>query len=87
MQGHVEGTAEVISNENGELVIRMPKELIKFCVRKGSIAIEGVSLTIADLQENVLTVALIPHTLEKTTLALLYPGDSVNIERDITTRS
>jgi riboflavin synthase len=86
VQGHIEGTAEVISNENGELVIRMPKELIKFCVRKGSIAIEGVSLTIANLQEDVLTVALIPHTVENTTLALLHLGDSVNIERDITTR-
>jgi riboflavin synthase len=87
VQGHVEGTAEVISNENGELVIRMPKELIKFCVRKGSIAIEGVSLTIASIERDELSVALIPHTRENTTFGILKAGDSVNIERDITTRS
>ena len=87
VQGHVEGTAEVISNENGELVIRMPKELIKFCVRKGPIAIEGVSLTIASIERDELSVALIPHTRENTTFGTLKAGDSVNIERDITTRS
>lgn len=86
VQGHVEGTAEILKNENGELVIGLPKELIKFCVRKGSIAIEGVSLTIADIQGEEVFVALIPHTLENTTLTELQVGDSVNIERDITTR-
>lgn len=86
VQGHVEGVAEVIQNKNAELVIRLPKELIKFCVRKGSIAINGVSLTIADIKEGDLRVALIPHTVENTTFSGLKVGDSVNIERDITSR-
>jgi len=70
----------------GILSVKLPKELIKFCVRKGSIAIEGVSLTIANIQGEEVFVALIPHTLENTTLIELQVGDSVNIERDITTR-
>jgi riboflavin synthase len=87
VQGHVEGVAEVIKNEDEDLVIRMPKELIKFCIHKGSIAINGVSLTIASIEGDELSVALIPHTRENTTFGTLKAGDSVNIERDITTRS
>lgn len=87
VQGHVEGTAAVLKNEDEELIIQMPKELIKFCVQKGSIAINGVSLTIASIEEGKLSVALIPHTRENTTFGTLKPGDSVNIERDIATRT
>jgi riboflavin synthase len=87
VQGHVEGVAEIIKNEKEDLVIRMPKDLIKFCVHKGSIAINGVSLTIASIEGEELGVALIPHTRENTTFGTLKAGDSVNIERDITTRS
>jgi riboflavin synthase len=87
VQGHVEGVAEIIKNENEDLIIRMPKELIKFCVQKGSIAINGVSLTIASIVGEELSVALIPHTKENTSFGILRAGDSVNIERDIASRT
>lgn len=67
----------------GCLVITLPKDLIKFCVQKGSITIDGVSLTIASVQQSTITVALIPHTLENTTLGSLQKGDYVHIETDI----
>ena len=87
VQGHVDGTGTVKwKEENGKLCIELPKELIKFCIQKGSIAIDGVSLTIADIDEETVTVALIPHTMEHTTLGTLKEGDSVNIETDIVGR-
>ena len=87
VQGHIDGTGKVkYKVENGKLLIDMPKELIKYCIQKGSIAIDGVSLTIADIQENAVAVALIPHTMEHTTLGDLQEGDIVNIETDIVGR-
>ena len=67
----------------GTLVVEVPKDLIMFIIHKGSIALDGVSLTVASLEENQITIALIPHTLESTTLGLLQEGDKVNIETDI----
>jgi riboflavin synthase len=88
MQGHVDGTGEFLSLEHlGEdnwwLQIRVPAELDPYLVYKGSIAIDGVSLTIASLQSCVLSVAIIPHTYRNTTLGGYRPGARVNLECDI----
>jgi len=87
VQGHVEGTGEILSKEqNGTrtlLTIRLPEELIPTVVSKGSITLDGVSLTVASIQGSECSVALIPHTLEYTTLGELSQGDSVNIETDV----
>ncbi len=63
--------------------VRVPEEVARFVVDKGSIAISGVSLTVASVGGATVSVALIPHTIERTTLADLKPGDPVNLEADI----
>jgi len=83
VQGHVDGLGRVRSLGEGRLVVEAPDELLRYCVEKGSIAIDGVSLTIAALDEDTLEVALVPHTLEVTTLGALRPGDPVNLEVDV----
>jgi riboflavin synthase len=82
VQGHVDGVGTVRST--GEPVwIDVPSELLRYIVEKGSIAIDGVSLTVAAVDEQGFAVALVPHTLEVTTLGTLDAGDSVNLEVDI----
>lgn len=86
VQGHVDGVGEVIKVEPGEdyrLSVSFPPENAPLVMYKGSITINGVSLTIAEAADNVLTVALIPHTLEHTTLHSLKLGDKVNLEFDM----
>ena len=83
VQGHVDGVGRVRSLDRGRLVVEAPDELLRYCVEKGSIAIDGVSLTIAALHADALEVALVPHTLEVTTLGALRPGDPVNLEGDV----
>ena len=87
VQGHVDGVGRVESVEAQEEGSRMrivpPPELIRYCVEKGSIAVGGVSLTIAALDDGAFEVALVPHTLEQTTLGRAQPGDAFNIEVDI----
>src|SRR5262245_6018386 len=87
VQGHVDGVGHVESLEPQEEGSRMriapPPELLRYCVEKGSIAVGGVSLTIAALTDGAFEVALIPHTLEQTTLGAVQPGDALNIEVDI----
>jgi riboflavin synthase len=87
VQGHVDGVGSVRSLEpEGDgvrLTIEAPPELLRYCVEKGSIAVEGVSLTVAALQDDAFAIALIPHTLAETTLAYLAPGDAVNLEVDV----
>jgi len=87
VQGHVDGVGTVreVSVDGGGVVMRVgaPEELMPYVVEKGSITIDGVSLTIAGLSEGGFDVALIPHTLEVTTLGLLKPGDTVNLEMDV----
>jgi riboflavin synthase len=73
----------VSSFEGERLTIEAPLEILRYCVEKGSIAVDGVSLTIADLTEDAFTVALVGHTLEVTTLGSLQAGDQVNLEVDI----
>jgi riboflavin synthase len=82
VQGHVDGVGTV--RATGEPVwIDTPPELMRYVVEKGSIAVDGVSLTVAALDERGFAVALVPHTLEVTTLGRLQPGDRVNLEVDI----
>lgn len=88
VQGHVDGVGTVSAldetSDGGVLMtVEFPAELGRYIVEKGSITIDGVSLTIAGLDENSFGVALIPHTLEVTTLGLRKPGDTVNLEMDV----
>lgn len=86
VQGHVEGVGKVLEVKSGYLIIAIPKAFLPFVVEKGSIAIDGVSLTVAQLQENRCTIATIPYTLSHTTLGSLKAGDNVNIETDVLAR-
>jgi riboflavin synthase len=90
VQGHVDGTATVSDlTADGfakRLRIELPDELLPYVVERGSIAIEGVSLTIADLMDSILEVSLIPETIERTTLGSLERGDRVNVECDVLAR-
>ena len=87
VQGHIDGTGNVVSSKrrgDGLLItIEIPERLIKYAVEKGSMAIDGVSLTIADVSTHRITVAIIPYTLEHTTLGSLRNGNQVNIEVDV----
>jgi riboflavin synthase len=91
VQGHVDGTTAVtdrrdlteLTGGHCEIGFAIPSELAGFLVEKGSITVDGVSLTIAGLSADRFSVALIPHTLEITTLSLLQPGDRVNLEVDV----
>ena len=86
VQGHVDDVGRVVDmqTEPGRLVsFELPTHLEKYVIAEGSIAIDGVSLTVARLRENIATVSLIPHTLQKTTLAELQVGSKVNIEVDV----
>ncbi len=87
VQGHVDAVGRVRSVEREgdglRVVIDASPDLLRFCVEKGSIALDGVSLTIAGLEAETFAVALVPHTLEATTLGALAPGDGVNLEVDV----
>ena len=83
VQGHVDGVGRVRAREGERLTIEAPPEILRYCVEKGSIAVEGVSLTIAGLGEDTFTVALVAHTLQVTTLGALASGDEVNLEVDV----
>jgi riboflavin synthase len=83
VQGHVDGVGRVRAVTAEGLEIEAPPELLRYSVEKGSISVEGVSLTIAGLSEEAFTVALIPHTKTATTLGALSPGDEVNLEADV----
>ncbi len=87
VQGHVDGVGSVRSvepeGEGRRIWFDAPPEVLRYCVQKGSVAVEGVSLTIAGLDETGFAVALIPHTLAATTLGTLAPGARVNLEADV----
>jgi riboflavin synthase len=88
VQGHVDGTGEFqslepLGDENWWLRIRVPQELDPYLVFKGSIAIDGISLTIAALEGDMLSVTIIPHTYRNTTLGGYRAGDRVNLECDV----
>lgn len=101
VQGHIEATGRIangpsttlrtgkwqIANDGDAFMeVELPKLLLPFIVTKGSIAVDGVSLTVASIEGNSVTIALIPHTLENTTLGGLKTGDRVNVETDILMR-
>ena len=87
VQGHVDAVGRVRSVEpegdGRRVVVEAPPDVLGYCVEKGSIGVDGVSLTIAELTEDAFAVALIPHTLEVTTLGSLQAGDEVNLEVDV----
>ena len=89
VQGHVDGVGKLIGleriadSENYWLHVEMPREIEKYTVYKGSISIEGISLTVAKLEGKKCTIAIIPHTVEMTNLNSLKPGDPMNLEADL----
>jgi riboflavin synthase len=89
VQGHVDGVGKLIlldriaGSESFWLRIEMPREIEKYTVHKGSICIEGISLTVAKIEDRECTVAIIPYTVEVTNLNSLKPGDPVNLEADL----
>jgi riboflavin synthase len=84
--GHVDGVGEVVRREEGMVGIRTPRALSRFIAAKGSICIDGVSLTVNRVDNDLFEVNLIPHTLEVTTLGRLAPGVRVNLEVDLVAR-
>ncbi|MGH9632636.1 MAG: riboflavin synthase [Bryobacteraceae bacterium] len=88
VQGHVDGAGEFLSLEllgggNWWLRLRVPEELDRYIVYKGSLAIDGISLTVAAIEDRIVSVTIIPHTYQNTALRDHQPGDRVNLECDI----
>jgi riboflavin synthase len=88
VQGHVDGTGvleslESLGNDNWWLRVRVPEELDRYLVFKGSICIDGISLTVAEIHACVLAVTIIPHTVQATNLGVRKPGDRLNLECDV----
>jgi riboflavin synthase len=88
VQGHVDGVGEVLTVApdgagGARMTVRMPDELLRYVVEKGSVTVDGVSLTVAALTVDGIVLALIPHTLQVTTLGAARAGDPVNIEVDV----
>jgi riboflavin synthase len=86
--GHVDSTAEVASiqalgHDNWWLRIRMPPELMRYVVNKGSLAVDGISLTVAEVEDNFVGFTIIPHTFDHTTLQTYRAGSRINVEVDI----
>ena len=84
--GHVDGVGVVLKHSNGLLRITVPKALSRYIARKGSVCVDGVSLTVNKVQGRTFEVNLIPHTLKVTTLSRLEPGSRVNLEIDLLAR-
>jgi riboflavin synthase len=82
VQGHVDAVGEIVEPVP-DLRVRMPAELTRYVVAKGSITVDGISLTVVDALDDGFTVAVIPHTAEVTTLGRKGPGDRVNLEVDV----
>jgi riboflavin synthase alpha subunit len=87
VQGHVDGLGRVASlepeDDGARLRLELRPSLLRYCVEKGSVTIDGVALTVAGLHGEGIEIALVPFTLEHTTLASLRPGDEVNVEVDV----
>jgi riboflavin synthase len=88
VQGHVDGTGEFLAleplgNDNWWLRIRVPAALDRYLIEKGSVAVDGISLTVARIAESEMAITIIPHTYEHTTLGAYRPGSRVNLECDM----
>jgi riboflavin synthase len=83
VQGHVDAVGRVATIADARVWVEAAPEVLRYCVEKGSITVDGVSLTIAGLRDDAFEVALIPHTRDVTTLGALEPGDEVNLEVDV----
>lgn len=83
VSGHIDGMGKIKKLSPQELEIELPQELSKYVIKKGSITINGISLTIAEVNENIINLAIIPHTFENTNLQFLKAGSFVNIEVDM----
>ncbi|MEI0701057.1 riboflavin synthase [Brachyspira intermedia] len=87
VSGHIDGVGSIKSMEKDDnaiiLTIEVPKHLMKYIVEKGSVAVDGISLTVASLTDNTFSIAVIPHTLKETVLYYKKEGDKVNIENDV----
>jgi riboflavin synthase len=90
VSGHVDGLAELAAREDltdmAKLTLRVPKPLARFIAQKGSVALDGVSLTVNEVNDDTFSVLIIPHTLAVTTLGALRPGESINLEVDVMAR-
>ena len=90
VSGHVDGLAELVARENltemAKLSLRIPKPLARFIAQKGSVALDGVSLTVNDVTDDTFSVLIIPHTLSVTTFGALKAGDRINLEIDVMAR-
>jgi riboflavin synthase len=90
VSGHVDGLAELVAREDltdmAKLTLRVPKPLARFIAQKGSVALDGVSLTVNEVNDDTFSVLIIPHTLAVTTLGALKQGDSINLEVDVMAR-
>ncbi|GAO36973.1 riboflavin synthase subunit alpha [Sulfuricella sp. T08] len=90
VSGHVDGVGEVVKfepvGESHRLMIRAPRELSRFIAPKGSITVNGVSLTVNEVSDDAFSINLIPHTLDVTTLKHIQPGSRVNLEVDMLAR-
>lgn len=84
--GHVDGVGRLLEKKGGEYTFEIPKNLVRYIARKGSICIDGVSLTVNRVKGRAFEVNLIPHTLKVTTLGRLAKGDPVNLEVDLVAR-
>lgn len=87
VQGHVDGVSEILAweavGQDHRLEIRLPSEFARYVIRKGSICVDGISLTVADLADDRFTLWIIPHTAEVTTLGTAEVGKRVNLEFDL----
>ena len=87
VQGHVETqgviTEKKIIEDEARISVSLDSEWVRYCIPKGSITLDGVSLTIASINSNIVEIALIPHTIENTTLGLKDKSDTLNVETDI----
>jgi riboflavin synthase len=87
LQGHVETLGVILDKQqqedNAVISVGLDPEWMRYCIPKGSIALDGISLTIANIEANIVEISLIPHTLENTTLGLKSKSDTLNIETDI----
>ncbi|MBK8804428.1 MAG: riboflavin synthase [Fibrobacteres bacterium] len=87
VQGHVDGLATVVRSVSRQgstqWVLRLPKDLVRYCISKGSIALDGISLTLGSVEGSLVEVNIIPHTAKVTTIGTWKPGKTVNVEVDL----